>query len=148
MFLTLLQSQASPVVTPPTSTADIGPGDYSSIPRKYPLRGAIKRKRLKHSEVKKIKEVAVSEPSLEQLKILTKELIPSVSSWEIPQLAKELELRLETALATLISGIHEAQSLAILEAQKQKERERVIIETIAQYLQQIEDEEILLTLLI
>ncbi len=149
MFLTLLQNYGGPIPpTPPINTADIGPGDYFSIPKKYPLKGEVKRKRLKKSEIKKIREISVSEPSREQLEELTKNLLPQASQSEIPKLADSIRERLEASLQMIMAGIDQAKTIAMIEAEQQKERERILIQSIAQYQQTMEDDEILLAYLI
>lgn len=148
MFLTLLQNHSSPPPTPPINTADIGPGDYSTIKREYPLKGAIKRKRLKKAEIRKIKEIVAENVDFEKLATIAKKLLPQVSASELPDIVQSLQTQLDSSLKALLSGLQTEQDSIKFNEQLKRQQERIFIEAIAKYQQTLEDDEILLAYLI
>ena len=136
---------ATPPVTPPVSTADIGPGDYSTIRKYFPLKGEIQKpKLLKKTVVKKIKRAAKVEPSREQIAPIIEQAIPNIS----PDFSRSLDLQaLQAAVNAAIADVR-AQMMkdAAAEALNRAEEEmraKVMIEGIRQYAALLEQDELL-----
>ena len=129
----------------PDSGADIGPGDYSTIRKYFPLRGELKRKRLPKAAIAKIQQVAELQPTPERLENLSATLVPMASPSDLVQMAIRMEMAINEAMEQIY-----AEALAKEIAAKRveeaiaKERARVLTEAIAYYLQVLEDDEILL----
>jgi hypothetical protein len=134
----------TPVAEESSSTADIGPGDYTPILKEFKLRGE-KRPRLKKATIREIRQVAKTEPTQEQVEKLVRAAIPSVIPDELQSITENILQQLEQQLVAFAQEQLEQEQR---QQREQKEREAVLIQAIARYIQQQqEDEELLLYLI-
>jgi len=135
---------ATPPVTPPVSTADIGPGDYSTIRKYFPLKGEIQKpKLLKKTVVKKIKRAAKVEPSREQIAPIIEQAIPNISPADLQYVYQALQAAVNAAIADVRAQMMKDAAAEALNRAEEEMRAKVMIEGIRQYAALLEQDELL-----
>lgn len=139
---TLTATSTAPPAETPTFTGDIGPGDYTTVPKEFETRQALKpkRRRLPKSVVNQATKIAVTEPTLDQVMSLARAVMPKDGEVAATDLGMSIMAAIQDNIAREAMAKMESAAAAAF-------RKRLIIERIAHFLDVLEQDEILFTYL-